>query len=269
MAGRGRPKSPRPAGWGKEFVLEWLEYHPGANILPFLERIAADVDGCLGGTLYQEIARWRKKDPDFREKYRALMEGRHPAANNDWSREAHLLETRPGMADWKLVAAFAYLRHKSKPIAANHAGISVSHLRNKLTQGGVDADEELIRLFDEVEQILLWAKEEDLEWAISEAKAQADARTVGQLALSVLERLDKGKWSKREEQHHVHSGTVVHQHVVEERQRQAMEAAATTSKRLFGPREEPAALPAHEEREELETEEAEYVEVEEAHAASG
>lgn len=264
--GRGRPKAPRPAGWGKEFVLEWLEYHPGANIQPFLGRISADVEGCVAGTLYTEIARWKKQDPDFREKYRALMEGRHPAANNDWAAEANLLETRPGMADWKLVAAFAYLRHKSRAIAANHAGISVSHLRNKLTKGGVDEDEELIRLFDEVEQILLWTKEADVEWAIEEAKAQADARTVGQIALAVLERLDKGKWSKREEQHHVHSGTVVHQHVVEERQRQAMAAAATTSKRLFGPREGPAALPAHEEGEEIV--EAEYV-AEEAHAAAG
>lgn len=265
--GRGRPKSPRPAGWSKEFVLEWLEYHPGANIMPFLERISSDVDGCVAGTLYMEIARWKKRDPDFREKYKTLMAGRHPIANNNFG-EANLLEARPGMADWKFVAAMAYLRNKSKPMAAQQAGISASHLRNKLNPKDPDYDEELAKLFEEVEQILLWSKEADIEWAIEEAKAQGDARTVGQVALAVLERLDKSKWSKREEQHHVHSGTVVHQHVVEERQRQAMEAAATTSKRLFGPREEPAALPAHEEPEELEVTDAEYVE-EEAHAASG
>jgi hypothetical protein len=240
-----------------------MELHPTAHILPFLERLAKDIRGCQGGTLYQEIARWRKTDPEFKERYRDLADGRHALSNSNHG-EALALEFREGMEEWRFDAAMAYLHSRSKVTAANAAGISPSHLRGKLNPRGPDHDPELAHLFLQVDTILLWAKETDLEWAISEAKAQGDVRTVGQLCLAVLERLDKSKWSKSEEVNHRHSGTVVLEHVVAERRERAMEAAGSLSRALFGPREPVASLPAP--REAVEVIDAEY---EEVHAAKG
>lgn len=254
MAKRGRPKHPRPAGWSKEFVLQWLELHPKGNIMPMLERLAKDEPGILAGTLYQEIARWKKTDPEFRAAYKEAMDGRHPIANNEYAEVLALEHRGSDMEDWRLTAAMMYLESKSKATAAKAAGISISHLYGKLREGSPDADPELIHLFRQVETIMLWGKEETLEWAVQEARDQGDARTAGQLALSVLERLDKRKWSKSEER--VVSGHIVHEHVVQARKESALAAAAMTSRKLFGPREEHGALPEH--REPVDVVDAEY-----------
>lgn len=267
MAGRGRPKGPRPKGWSPSFVLRWLEENPAANIMPdLLERLQAEmkIEGrhCSAQTLYVEIARWKKKDPEFREAYKKLYEGRHPAAGNPGQPP---LEAREGTDDWKMACVECYVRTKSRLQAAAHAGLSYSHLSNKLSKRHPDYDEDLDHLWRQAKEMMLAGKEDLIEWALEEAKAQGDAKTVLHGAVAVLERLNKEKWSKREER--TVSGEVVHRHVVEDRRNRAMEEAARTSRALFGP---PAgALPEHQEGEEVV--EAEFVEVseEKSRAATG
>lgn len=252
MGARGRPKGPRPAGWGPDFVLRWMELHPNGNIMPFLERLAADTPGTVAGSLYQEITRWKRKDPVFRERYRTLSDGRHPAANNTGG-AANAIEARPGMEDWKVKAAMVYLETGSRFQVAQVMGIGFATLNNKLSKGCTDFDEELRGLFDQVDQIRLAEYEGLIPWALAEAKAQADVKTVLQYAIEVLGRLDRDKWSRREER--TITGKIDHHHVHEVRQQRAIADAAEVSRRLFAPRDA------------VEVIEAEAVEV--PHAASG
>lgn len=261
MAGkRGRPKI-RPLGWSPSFVLRWLESHPGANLFPdLLERLCREmrVQGkhVHAQTLYQEISRWKKKDPEFKSEYERLSEGRHPAVGNTGG-AALAMEFREGCEDWKVDVVLAYLRTGSRAQAAGFVGISYSQLSNKLSKPSPDYDEELDDLWRQAEAILLDGKEGLIEWALEEAKAQGDAKTVLNGALAVLERLNKEKWSKREERKV--TGTIEHKHIIEDRRQKAMEEAARTSRALFGP--ERKALEAPTEREEVEIVEVEYAEV--------
>ena len=233
---RGRPATPRPEGWSAAEVLEWLRDNPQGQIGAFLERVA-DAGGITAKLLKKDIQEWKRRDPEFQAEYSRLMaERRTPRGGG-----RQLLELTEGMEDWKVRWAIAYLELRSIPKACREVGVSVSHVYNLTRRGSSVFDQELAGLREQVESALLAHAEEAVWEALSIAREDGDAFVTAKVALDILQRLDKARWSQQQTVEH--RGSVEHHHHVHiERREAAMLEAAKLSERLF--REPPKRLSA-------------------------
>jgi hypothetical protein len=227
----GRPPRSRPVGWGQQFVLEWMKANPTADVREVLcEMVGPQCgDGGLSaGVVYGDILKWRKENEAFREEYEALMLTRRdpfPANSKDAQDP-----------DWREKWGEAYIRERSLQKASRAVGSDWKALALKIKPGHPSYDQPFHEIVEACREALKGHFEDVLNWAVDEAQVQLDPKTAGGLAVTILERIDKSRWSRSEER--VNTGRVEHHHthVVElslEAQN-AMRHAELTSARIRG-----------------------------------
>lgn len=101
--------------------------------------------------------------------------------------------------DWRLRWAEVYLQTRSYAKAADAAGLDRKTCWRKRKVGNPEFDQEFYDVYCGCQEALKEHYEDVLHWSLEEAELQGDARTVGNLALSILERVDKGKWTRAED----------------------------------------------------------------------
>jgi hypothetical protein len=224
--------SGRPVGWGPEAVLAWLKANPAGTPKELCEEVASRCDPVVSGqTVYADVCKWRRYDERFRIQYNMLVGDRKvPPAVSPASRDAQ-------DPDWRQKWALAYLKSRSYADAATAAGLDKGTLTNKRTPGNPQYDHEFYLVWKATLEAIREHYEDVLNWAVDEAQAQGDPKTAGGLAVTVLERVDKARWSRSEER--LMAGTVKHEHehrlVLTTAQEAARRQAELTSQRLFGP----------------------------------
>lgn len=223
-------KKKRPDGWTKEAALGWLSEHPGACLADLCR--AFETPACRSHALAYDVHAWRGTDLEFRAAFDLACPARNPGFD-------HALEAEPGMEDWKVRWAEAYLSTRDKLEASRQVGVSWAYVRGYLAERTPRFDPHFRDLVHQVESHFIASAESDLELATRIARDTADARTLGDLSLKKLERLSREKWGRNETV--THQGTVEHRHVVE--LRDAARQVEERSRFLFGSRR-PAELPA-------------------------
>lgn len=204
------PKRKRPEGWSKEAALEWARAHEGAS-LPDVARAFA-TGSCGWQPLAYDLHCFRGEDAEFREEFDRLI----PESNRGHGQD---LELEPGMEDWKIRWARAYLQREDKIAASAIVGMSWTAVQTHLRPRHRNFDPSFKELVDQVDGWFLASDEADLRLAQRIARDTADARTLGWLSLEVLGRRDRERWGKNETVRH--EGSVEHRHVVEIQQAHA------------------------------------------------
>jgi hypothetical protein len=194
----------RPEGWSKESALEWARAHAGAT-LPDVARAFATAE-CSWQPLAYDLHCFRGEDPEFREEFDRLI----PTTARGHAQE---LELEPGMDDWKVRWARAYLETEDKIEASGRVGLSWSTVQTYLRARHRNFDTHFKELHDQVESWFLASDEADLRVAARIARETADARTLAWISLERLGRLERKKWGKNETV--THEGSVEHRHVHE------------------------------------------------------
>lgn len=197
-------KRRRPDGWTKEAALEWARVHEGAT-LPDVARAFATAD-CSWQPLAYDLHCFRGEDPEFREEFDRLI----PTTARG---HGHDLELAPGLEDWKVRWARAYLESEDKIAASAQVGLSWSAVQTHLRPRHRNFDQHFKELHDQVESWFLASDEADLRFAARIARETADARTLAWISLERLGRLDRKQWAKNETV--THEGSVEHRHVHE------------------------------------------------------
>jgi hypothetical protein len=220
----GRPRSARPEGWGKEYILWWLQSGREGGLSAHCAELAAGV-GLHPQTLYQEVCDWKRTDPEFAAEYLVL----------DAMRSKAIVSLRDRLnPDWRERWGEAFLEHRSKEKASRAIGTTWTNLWSYQHQGHANFDADFARVVTEATQMLLARHEEKLQTALDMAEEQEDAKTMINGHLAVLERLDKKTWSRSEERQM--AGRVEHHHVHEHRlsmeQQRAFAQALATSARF-------------------------------------
>lgn len=211
----------RPAGWNSEAALAWVRGHAGATLSELCR--AFETADCRGHALAYDVHVWRGTDAAFRAAFDEACPARHSGGGQ-------ALETEPGMEDWKVRWAEAYLETRDKIEASRLVGLSWAYVATYLTARQPRFDPSFKALVDQVESFFVASTESDLELATRIARDTADARTLGFLSLQKLERLFREKWGRNETV--THQGQVEHRHVVE--LRDAGRQVEQRSRFLFG-----------------------------------
>jgi len=189
----GRQAKERPVGWGPDFVLGWLRENPEQTLAALLAQVAprCGPTGVTVSALVAEVTRWRQQNREFGATLRQLQEERRPT---DLPKYADRRDP-----DWRLKWADCYLRTRNYTKAAEAAGLDRNTIWRKRKPGHPEFDEEFFNIYCGCQEALKEHYEDVLHWALEEAEFQGDARTVGNLALTILERVDKGKWTRAED----------------------------------------------------------------------
>lgn len=202
-----------------------MRENAGVPLRSLCEQVAATSGVSLAHLMDVDLLQWRKADVAF------------DAAVQEHKSTVNKLEHRRGRGieqkdpDWREKWAEVYLTTGSKMAASLSIGRQWYTLHPMTQTGDVAYDEAFAKIVQDCTQKRLAKYEDDLEWAIDTAKDQGDARTVANTTLSVLERLDKKKWSRSEER--THGGTVIHEHRMSADQAKAIAQAAAMSRMLF------------------------------------
>lgn len=197
-------KRRRPESWSKETALEWAKAHEGST-LPDVARAFATAD-CSWQPLAYDLHCFRGEDAAFREEFDRLI----PTSSRGHGQD---LEVEPGMDDWKIRWARAYLESEDKIEASARVGLSWSTVQTYLRQRHRNFDPHFKDLHDQVESWFLASDEADLRFASRIARETADARTLAWISLERLGRLERKRWGKNETV--THEGSVEHRHVHE------------------------------------------------------
>jgi hypothetical protein len=188
-----RPDNPvprRPEGWSKEYVLQWLRDNP--ELRPHhLFAEAGERTGVRVRMLSEDVTRWKRKDYGFAATIRGLLAGRPPI----WQKPRREVD-RP---NWREEWAEEYLQSGDREAASEAVGSSWAYLYRLTLPNGGRYDDAFAKVVEDCIAIRTVTWENRLEWAGLKAMEQGDARTLGNLALSVLERLNKKQWTRSED----------------------------------------------------------------------
>jgi hypothetical protein len=236
----GRKVEGRPVGWGPEAALQWLRDNPAGKPEELWAEIASRCTPVFHPqTIYVEVCKWKRENRAFREEFNRLVAERKipgPHKNSVDYRDP----------DWRERWKAAYLQNRSYAEAAAAVGLGQEHLRCKRTKGHTSFDQAYFDTWVEATAAAEEHYEDTVNWAIDEARSQGDPKTAGSLAITVLERVNKRRWSRSEERQINGKITVEHGLTPEltALQRRAQVHAEITSQRLgFVPK---VALPAGE-----------------------
>lgn len=193
----GERKARRPPGWSKETVLRLLDDPP---LTRHLKRLAGPC-GVKWRTLYNDIADWRKDDPEFGQAYADKMEDNPLSAPG--------VSGAPRKVTAQVFAAFiGHFKASGGKIreSCQRAGFGPDYLYQLTTPGFREYNPEFARAYEEAYQILL-ADAEDTFTEVIQSE-EADDRTRVWAALKRLERRDRQRWGQRVEV----GGEVRHRH---------------------------------------------------------
>jgi hypothetical protein len=228
---------PRPDFWSAEWVLDQKRRSPNSTPREICKRVIEEMghDQVTIHALLGDIGGWKRHSPEFKAAFEALSPLDYVPGKG-----GQRVEDRPGMKDWKMRFAEAFDRlGGDKRAAADEVGVHLSTVAAMLRPGNPAFDQELYDACQIVYEKRINRAELGIDKAMQLAEEQEDARTLGWLGLSVLERLEKQLWGKS--QVIEHRGTVEVNHRVE----RALGEAVSVSRGMFGP--QPAvALPAGE-----------------------
>jgi len=190
-----RPEE-RPVGWSPDFVLGWLKEHPTQQLSELVEQVAprCGEKGVLPAALYAEFTRWRRDDRAFSLELRRLTLERKPAPSGPHHKSRDFKDP-----DWRQKWAVAYLKTRSYAKAAEAAGLDKTSLWRKRTVGHPEFEQEFYDVWRGCLEAIKEHYEDVLHWALEESELQGDARTAGNLALTILERVDKARWTRAED----------------------------------------------------------------------
>lgn len=208
-----KPKKPRPKGWGPSLVLQWLEWNPAGSISGLINRLVKDTPGVTAPSLLRDIQNWRRDDKEFSASYKTLSESRRKSSPKQD------LEMIPGLEDWSVQWALAYLEHRSFGEACRVVGVPINRVQNLTLRTSATHDPKLADLREQVERVILTVAEDAVWEALEIARLNQDSRNMSWIGLSILERLDKQRWSRQTNIEH--SGTIQHQHEITVRKQQA------------------------------------------------
>lgn len=229
----GRRDAQRPVGWGPDFVLGWLRENPTGQLSALLEQVAprCGTAGIKPSQLAQEIAKWKRMSTTFAVELRDLVNARRPPPTGPGPRSKDRVDP-----DWRLKWADCYLRTRNYTKSAAAAGIDRNTAWRKRKPGHPEFDQEFYDIYCGCQEALKEHYEDVLHWSLEEAELQGDARTVGNLALTILERVDKGKWTRAEDRNLSLEANVHHTHTLElsEGAQKAMRHAEILSQRFAG-----------------------------------
>jgi hypothetical protein len=184
---------------------------------------------CSWQPLAYDLHCFRGEDPAFREEFDRLI----PTSARGHGQD---IEAEPGMDDWKIRWARAYLESEDKIEASARVGLSWSTVQTHLRARHRNFDPSFKELVDQVESWFIASDEADLRSAARIARETADARTLAWIALERLGRRDRTNWAKNETV--THEGGIEHRHVLEIKV--AHELVSERFSKLFG-RPAPAA----------------------------
>lgn len=228
---------PRPDFWSAEWVLDQKRRSPNSTPREICKKVIEEMghDQVTIHSLLGDIGAWKKNNAAFREAFEALCPLDYTPGKG-----GQRVEDRPGMADWKMKFAEAFDRlGGDKRAAADEVGVKLTTVAAMLRPGSPTFDKELYDACQIVYEKRINRAELGIDKAMQLAEEQEDARTLGWLSVTVLERLEKQLWGKS--QVIEHRGTVEVNHRVE----RALGEAASVSRGMFGP-QPVAALPAGE-----------------------
>jgi hypothetical protein len=192
----GRRPEERPAGWGPEYVLEALRGDPELQVEALLEAVAPICGdrGVKPQALMVQICKWRRENRDFALAYRDLVAARKPPATGPHhaSHDSH-------NPDWRQKWAVAFLATRSYVRAAEASGVDKDTLWTKRKPGHARFDQEFYDIYCACLEALKEHYEDVLNWAVEEAQLTGDAKTAGNLAITILERVDKARWTRAED----------------------------------------------------------------------
>jgi hypothetical protein len=141
-----------------------------------------------------EIGKWRRENRDFALAYRELTAARKLPLDGPHHRSHD--KHNP---DWRQKWAVAYLATRSYTRAADAAGIHKDTLWTKRKPGHPQFDQEFYDIYCACLEALKEHYEDVLNWAVEEAQITGDAKTAGNLAITILERVDKARWTRAED----------------------------------------------------------------------
>lgn len=150
--------------------------------------------GVKEAALYAEFGRWRKDDRAFALELKRLVTERKPPPSGP-----HPNSRDAADPDWRQKWAIAWLKDRNYVKAAAAAGLDKNSLWRKRTVGHPEFDQEYHDIWRGCLEAVKEHYEDVLHWALEESELQGDARTAGNLALTILERVDKARWTRAED----------------------------------------------------------------------
>lgn len=194
----GRRPQERPVGWGPEFLLGWLRDNPTKPAAQLVADVAirCGVHGVAPAAVQADIAKWKRADRAFAIEFQRLqrMPERQPPVTGPHHRSHD--SRNP---DWRQVWAKSFLATRSYVRSAEACGIDKDTLWTKRKPGHPSFDQEFYEVYCACLEALKEHYEDVLNWAVEEAQLTGDAKTAGNLAITILERVDKARWTRAED----------------------------------------------------------------------
>lgn len=185
----------RPVGWGPDFVLGWLRDNPTGRPETLYDQVAPRCPRPVTKAAVRfEVDRWRRQDREFALAFRDLMKAREGIPDGPQTHSKD--RTNP---DWRQEWALVYLKTRSHSKAAEAVGLDRQTTWRKRKPGHPEFDQEFYDIYSGVLEAIKEHYEDVLHWALEESEIQGDARTAGNLAMTILERVDKGRWTRAED----------------------------------------------------------------------